>query len=99
MQTDTVKAIRDAFAAGEFTRAERWFLEYAGGVAEAVRSGTAHPAMLTEMRELIDWARLVVAAFRAQAIERLRSARVAGAYAGAYAPAAARPAASIRVSC
>lgn len=94
MPANTVKAIRDAFAAGEFARAERLFGEYAGGIAAAIREGTAGPAMLSEARSLIDWARLVAAGFRAQALERIHGARVAE----AYSPAAARPAASIRVS-
>jgi hypothetical protein len=94
MPADSVHAIRAAFSAGEFAKAERLFGEYTAEMAGALRGGTARPAMLSEARDLIDWARLVAAGFRAHALDRLKEARLAEAYLAA--PGRSRP--SIRVS-
>jgi hypothetical protein len=73
-------AIREAFAASEFARAGELARVYAQEVEQAFKQGRAGEAELAEVRELIDWARLVALGFRAHAEQRLGSACVAGIY-------------------
>ena len=76
--------IRDALTAGEFTRAERLWRDYAGKLEAAVRAGTATQAMMAEAGELVEWARMVGKAFRAHTTHRLDCLRVAEIYASRF---------------
>lgn len=81
MTTDaSMAAIREAFAASEFARAEELTRVYAQDLEQAFEQGRAGEAELAELRELILWARLVVLGFRAHAEQQLSSTRVAGIY-------------------
>lgn len=75
--------IEEAFAAGEFGRAERLWTEYASRLREDLASGAAGAAELAEAGELLAWARTVVKCFQADASMRIERRRVAAAYAGA----------------
>ncbi len=80
MHRKAMEAIRRAFASGEFAKAQRLWTEYAGELHQAILEGSATEAMLSETRELIDWSRLVVRAFRARAVDRLNGARLTQIY-------------------
>ena len=80
MNAKAIEGIRRAFASGEFAKAQRLWAEYAGQLRHAILEGSATEAMLRETGELIDWSRLAVKAFRAHAVDRLNSARLAQLY-------------------
>jgi len=94
MNTDFETTIRAAFGAGEFSRAQRLWSEWAGQTEAAIRSRSASRDTLAQMRALIDWARLVNFSFRARASGRLASLHAAGVYSGSP----VRRAASFRAS-
>ena len=80
MNGDSRSAIRNAFASGEFAKAQRLWDDYAAQLRLAIQAGTASETLMTETRELIEWARMVVISFRAGAAARLNRARVAQIY-------------------
>jgi len=90
-----VKAIRRAFAAGEFGRAQRLWREYALQLQSKIEAGTATPEMMSEMRQLIDWASLVAKVHKAHAAHQLKGLHLAGRY---QVSPPAPPAGRIRVS-
>lgn len=53
-------AIREAVAAGEFTRATVLWNEYAAGIREAISLGKCAAARIAEARELVEWSSGVV---------------------------------------
>jgi hypothetical protein len=79
--TDPIAAIRDAFASGEFARAQSLWERYADRLKAEILGGSLPPESLAEARGLIDWARLLVEGIRSQGCDRLRNARVAEIYA------------------
>lgn len=89
----TVDEIRQAIANEEFLRAKSLWDAYAAQLQQAIENRTATPAMLSETRDLVEWARLRVASFRAHATDQLQSLHVAQAY---YGPAPA-PNASLHI--
>jgi hypothetical protein len=80
MRPSPAAGIREAFEAGEFVRARRLWEEHAAGLEAAIAAGSAGETAMAETRELIEWARQVVAVFRTCSSERLREARVAQIY-------------------
>jgi len=73
-------AIRDAFASGEFAKAQRLWGDYAEQLRQSIGAGTATAAMLAETRELIDWSALRVKVHRAHAAHQLTGLYLAGFY-------------------
>ena len=67
-------------ASGEFTTAQRLWHTYAEQVRAAILEGSATTNLMTEMRELVDWSRLVVQAFRAHTGDQVNRAHVARVY-------------------
>ena len=74
------EGIRDAFASGEFAKAQRLWNEYAGQFQRAVAAGAATQAMLSETRQLIDWCALRVKVHKAHADSQLNQLYLAGRY-------------------
>ena len=72
--------LRAALASGDFVAARRLWAEYSDGVRNEIESGTATPATVDEMRDLVEWSRLVVLSFRAHAADRLNQDHAARAY-------------------
>ena len=72
--------IRQAMASEEFDTARRRWDVYAEEVRAAILDGSATELMLAEMRELVDWSRVVVQSFRAHAGDQVKCAHVARVY-------------------
>jgi hypothetical protein len=76
------KRFRQAVSSGEFERASELWNSYAAERLVEVRQGRGE--RLPEMRELMEWTRVVAACARAQALhtlrERLTEVHAAGAY-------------------
>ncbi len=89
MNAEVDAGIRRAFASGEFAKARLLWNEYAEALREAITDGKATAEDLAEARRTLEWARLQVKSFRAQAEARVGGARAAAAYAG-FPPAPAR---------
>ena len=85
-----VNAIRKAFAAGEFGRAERLWREYVLQVQAQIDGGTGSAEMLSEMRQLVDWASLVAKVHKAHAAHQLKGLHLAIRYQAAPPAAPAR---------
>jgi hypothetical protein len=80
------EAFRAAVSAGEFRRAEALWSDY---TAECLAQGPAgRRESLLEMRELMEWTRIVVLCSRAQALRKLTTKATEAHAAGAYARAA-----------
>ena len=75
-----LERVRKAFDTQDFETARRCWEEYADGVRLAIEDRTATPMMLREMRELVEWSRIVVLSFRAHAADRLGQDHAARAY-------------------
>ena len=80
MNRDARESIRQAMAAEEFAAARRQWDVYAGQVRAAILDGSATESMMAEMREVVDWSRMVVQSFRAHAHDQLQCAHVARVY-------------------
>jgi hypothetical protein len=80
MNHNSEAAIRAAFASGEFDKAQRLWSEYAANLHEAILNRTANVAMLSQARELIDWASLTVNTLRAHTTDQLNAIHVARSY-------------------
>ncbi|MEO8597957.1 MAG: hypothetical protein ABI759_31845 [Candidatus Solibacter sp.] len=76
------QAIRQALASEAFGTAQRLWEEYAATVRQEIEAGTATAAGMAEMRELVEWSRLVTLSFRAHAAGRLSQSHAARAYSG-----------------
>ena len=82
MNGDLAAEIRRAAALGEFVTARRLWDKYAGSLQVAIQTGSASAEMMEEARRTIEWCRLEVKAFRAQAARSLSGARIARIYRG-----------------
>ena len=83
MEQFSLEPIRQAVNSEEFDRAGRLWEQYACRLDRAILDGSATGAMLLETRQLVDWAALVVKAFRAHTGAQLNSLHVAEVYGGA----------------
>jgi hypothetical protein len=72
--------VRTAMSAGDFLDARRSWEQYSAEVRKAIEDGTATPAMLAEMGDLVEWSRIVVLSFRTHAADRLKQDHAARAY-------------------
>ena len=72
--------IRDAFASGEFAKAQRLWSGYAEQIQAVIAAGTANAATLSEARQLIDWCALRVKVHQAHAAGQLNQLYLAGRY-------------------
>ncbi|MCX6627570.1 MAG: hypothetical protein NTW28_08075 [Candidatus Solibacter sp.] len=75
-----LEPIRQAVNSGEFDRAQFLWNQCAAGLAEELRTGSLSAARLSEVRELVEWSRLVVLCERAHMQDQLNSLHVAGEY-------------------
>lgn len=80
MNGQLVNAIRQAFASGEFAKAQRLWSEYAVQLQRMIAGGTATAAMLSETRDLIDSSALMVKVHQAHAEHQLKGLFLAGLY-------------------
>ena len=80
MNRDARELIRQAMASEEFDTARRQWDVYAEKVHVAILDGSATEDMMAEMRELVDWSRLVVQSFRAHVGNQVKCAHVARIY-------------------
>jgi hypothetical protein len=80
LKQDLRQSIRQAMASGEFVTAQRLWHTYAEQVRAAILKGSATADLMTEMRELVDWSRLVVQTFRAHTGDQVNRAHVARVY-------------------
>jgi hypothetical protein len=72
--------IRRAVASGEFGKAQALWEDYAGRLAEEVRSGTFSSAKLEATRELAEWCRVTALCARSHAQGRLNRMAIARQY-------------------
>jgi hypothetical protein len=75
-----LEPIRQAVNSGEFGRAQFLWQECAAGLAEELSNGSLSEARLKEVRELVEWARMVALCERAHLQDQLNSLHVAGEY-------------------
>jgi len=75
-----LELIRQAVSAGEFGRAQILWKDCAAGLAEDFSNGCLSEARLKEVRELVEWSRMVVVCARAHLQDRLNSLHVAREY-------------------
>ena len=75
-----LEPIRQAVNSGEFDRAQLLWNQCAAGLAEELRTGCLSAARLSEVRELVEWSRIVVLCARAHLLDQLNSLHVAGEY-------------------
>ena len=80
MNRDARELIRQAMASEEFDSARRQWDVYAEQVRAAILDGSATERMMAEMRELVDWSRVVVQSFRAHGRDQVQCAHVARVY-------------------
>ena len=87
MQTLPLEAIRQAVNSGEFGRAQLLWRECSAALAEELTGGHLTKArlaevreLLVEVRELMEWSRVVVLCARAHLQDRLNSLHVAREY-------------------
>jgi hypothetical protein len=78
--SEQAAAIREALSREEFDKAKPLWDEYAAQLHTAILNGRATPAMLSEMGELVDWARLTVQAVRTGATAQLNCLYAVKAY-------------------
>ena len=83
MQQFPLEPIRQAVSSEEFELAKRLWNRYAGQLHQAILDGSATEAMLSEIRELVDWSMLVAKAFRAHTVAQLNTLHAAEVYGGA----------------
>jgi hypothetical protein len=80
MDGHPTEPIRQAVASGEFQKALLLWNGYAALLREELRNGSLTDARLADVRELVEWSRLVVLCGRAHTQSRLDSMRVAQTY-------------------
>ena len=80
MQQLPLEPIRQAVNSGEFDRAQLLWNQCAAGLAEELSNGSLSAARLFEVRELVEWSRIVVLCERAHLRDQLNSLHVAGEY-------------------
>ena len=87
MQPLPLEAIRQAVNSGEFGRAQLLWRECSGALAEELTNGHLTKArlaevgeLLAEVRELMEWSRMVVLCARAHLQDRVNSLHVAREY-------------------
>jgi predicted protein tyrosine phosphatase len=71
MQTLSLETIRQALNSGEFGRAQVLWNECVGGLAEDVINRRLTEARLSDVRELVEWSRIVVLCERAHLQDQL----------------------------
>ena len=74
------ESIRQAVSCGDYDRARSLWNEYAAGISAELILGTLSESRLSEMGELLAWARLTVSAARAHMLDQLNTVHVAGEY-------------------
>jgi hypothetical protein len=80
MQHFPLESLRQAVNSGEFDRAQLLWNQYAGRLAEELSNGSLSEARLSEVRELVEWSRMVVLCARALMQDQLNSLHVATEY-------------------
>lgn len=75
-----LEPIRQAVISGEFDRAQLLWNQCAAGMAEDLRTGSLSAARLAEVRELVEWSRVVVLCARAHLLDQLNSLHVTSEY-------------------
>jgi hypothetical protein len=80
MQPLPLESIRQAVNSGEFGRAQLLWRECSEALAEELTNGHLSKARLAEVRELMEWSRMVVLCVRAHLQDRLNSLHVAREY-------------------
>ena len=75
-----LEPIRYAVNSGDFDRAQLLWDQCAAGLAEELRDGSLSEVRLAEVRELVEWSRIVVLCERAHLRDQLNSLHVAGEY-------------------
>ena len=75
-----LEPIRQAVISGEFGRAQLLWDQCAAGLAEELSIGCLSEARLSEVRELVEWSRIVVLCERAHLLDQINSLHVAGEY-------------------
>ena len=80
MQPLPLESIRQAVNSGEFGRAQLLWRECSEALAEELTNGHLSKARLAEVRELMEWSRMVVLCVRAHLQDRLNCLHVAREY-------------------
>jgi hypothetical protein len=80
MPLPQLEPIRQAVNSGEFDRAQLLWKECAAGLAGDLRNGCLTEARLAEVRELVEWSRMVVLCTRARLQDQLNSLHVGREY-------------------
>ncbi len=80
MQPLPLEPIRQAVNSGEFERAQLLWSQCVAGLAEDLRSGSLNETRLKEVRELVEWSRVVILCARAHLLDQINSLHVAGEY-------------------
>ena len=80
MPPRALESIRQAVNSGEFGRAQVLWKECAAGLAADLSNGCLTEARLKEVREMVEWSRMVALGARAHLQDRLNSLHVARKY-------------------
>lgn len=75
-----LESIRQAVSSGEFGRAQFLWAECSAALAEDLSTGCLTEARLSEVRELVEWSRMVVLCERAHLQRRLNTLHAAREY-------------------
>jgi hypothetical protein len=75
-----LESIRQAVTTGEFARAQRLWNECAARLNQELSNRSLSEARLSQIRELVEWSRMVVLSERARLRDQLNSLHVAGEY-------------------
>jgi hypothetical protein len=73
MQPPSLESIRQAVNSGEFERAQLLWNQCAASMAEELSGGRLTAARLAEVRELVEWSRVVVLCDRAHIQNQLNN--------------------------
>jgi hypothetical protein len=80
MQQLPLEPIRQAVISGEFDRAQLLWSQCVAGLAGELSDGSLNEARLKEVRELVEWSRVVVLCARAHLLNQINSLHIAGEY-------------------
>jgi hypothetical protein len=80
MQPLPLEPIRQAVNSGEFERAQLLWSQCVAGMSDELSAGTLCAARLSEVRELVEWSRVVILCARAHLLDQINSLHVAGEY-------------------
>ena len=81
MGRDSISAVRNALASGEFAKAQSLWSDYVEELRQAILRGDATAGDMAEAAALLESARLSALVFRAHSAARLAESRAASLYA------------------